>query len=360
MGQGPARRACARRRRPDSRSATASRPTSWRSGTASSASRCPASRSPSGSPRSSTRSRSRSRCSGRPAGSGSPRPVRWLCARLDEAVVLGDGTSYGHRFTSGRIEIPSARELCGDVAGARRRAGRGRAPSADRRGAAGRLARSAREARRGRPPRREPGRARGRVRRALPRAARAGDRDGDAGPPALLPARGRPLRVRRERRRPRARDPRQRARARGPARRCDLHVRARPRRRDRAAPGRLGSITFFQGAGSFADKTERLVRLVERLGGGDATREAARLSKADQASELVREFPDLEGHIGAEYARAAGHPEAVVRRDRRALPSRRRRRAAAVDRGGPRALGRRQDRQPHRRLRARAQAERLP
>ena len=74
---------------------------------------------------------------------------------------------------------------------------------------------------------------------------------------------------------------------------------------------RLGSITFFQGAGSFADKTERLVRLVERLGGGDATREAARLCKADQASELVREFPDLEGHIGAEYARAAGYPEAV-------------------------------------------------
>ena len=73
----------------------------------------------------------------------------------------------------------------------------------------------------------------------------------------------------------------------------------------------LGSITFFQGAGSFADKTERLVRLVARLGAGDATREAARLSKADQASELVREFPDLEGHIGAEYARAAGYPEAV-------------------------------------------------
>src|SRR5919198_738670 len=34
-------------------------------------------------------------------------------------------------------------------------------------------------------------------------------------------------------------------------------------------------------------------------------------SKADQAAELVREFPDLEGHIGAEYARLAGYPEAV-------------------------------------------------
>jgi glycyl-tRNA synthetase beta chain len=53
------------------------------------------------------------------------------------------------------------------------------------------------------------------------------------------------------------------------------------------------------------------VRLVAELGGGDASREAARLAKADQAAELVREFPDLEGHIGAEYARLAGYPEGV-------------------------------------------------
>jgi glycyl-tRNA synthetase beta chain len=74
---------------------------------------------------------------------------------------------------------------------------------------------------------------------------------------------------------------------------------------------RLGAITFFQGAGSFADKTGRLAKLVEALGGGDAALEAARLAKADQASELVREFPELEGHVGAEYARLAGYPEAV-------------------------------------------------
>jgi glycyl-tRNA synthetase beta chain len=74
---------------------------------------------------------------------------------------------------------------------------------------------------------------------------------------------------------------------------------------------RLGSITFAAGAGSFADKTARLVELVAELGGGEASREAARLAKADQAAELVREFPDLEGHIGAEYARLAGFPEAV-------------------------------------------------
>jgi glycyl-tRNA synthetase beta chain len=74
---------------------------------------------------------------------------------------------------------------------------------------------------------------------------------------------------------------------------------------------RLGAITYFKGAGSFADKTRRLRGLVGELGGGEATQEAARLSKADQASELVREFPDLEGYIGAEYARLAGYPEAV-------------------------------------------------
>jgi glycyl-tRNA synthetase beta chain len=73
----------------------------------------------------------------------------------------------------------------------------------------------------------------------------------------------------------------------------------------------LGSITFAARAGSFARKAERLQALVETMGGGEASQEAARLAKADQAAELVREFPDLEGHIGAEYARLAGYPEAV-------------------------------------------------
>jgi glycyl-tRNA synthetase beta chain len=75
--------------------------------------------------------------------------------------------------------------------------------------------------------------------------------------------------------------------------------------------GELSAITFFAEAGSFADKTERLVKLAKRLGGGEASQEAARLAKADQAAELVREFPELEGHIGSEYARLAGYPEAV-------------------------------------------------
>ncbi|MDQ3777661.1 MAG: glycine--tRNA ligase subunit beta, partial [Actinomycetota bacterium] len=74
---------------------------------------------------------------------------------------------------------------------------------------------------------------------------------------------------------------------------------------------RLDSIVYFAGAGSFAEKTDRLVKLVDRLGGGEASLEAARLAKADQAAELVREFPELEGYIGGEYARVAGYPEAV-------------------------------------------------
>ncbi len=75
---------------------------------------------------------------------------------------------------------------------------------------------------------------------------------------------------------------------------------------------RLGSITFHARAGSFADKAARIADLCALLGGGDPSREAARLAKADQASTMVHEFPELEGFIGGEYARAAGKPEAIA------------------------------------------------
>src|SRR5262249_39025947 len=79
-----------------------------------------------------------------------------------------------------------------------------------------------------------------------------------------------------------------------------------------AQADRPGSIIFFAGAGTFAEKADRVAKLVERLGGGEASLEAARLAKADQASELVREFPELEGYIGAEYARLAGYPDTAT------------------------------------------------
>ncbi len=79
-----------------------------------------------------------------------------------------------------------------------------------------------------------------------------------------------------------------------------------------ALAAELGRITFFAGQ-TYAWKTDQLVLKVQELGGDDIAAEAARLAKADQAAELVREFPDLEGHIGAEYARLAGYPEEVCR-----------------------------------------------
>jgi glycyl-tRNA synthetase beta chain len=74
----------------------------------------------------------------------------------------------------------------------------------------------------------------------------------------------------------------------------------------------LDRITFHAKAGSYADKTGRLEELSDALGGGEASRSAARLAKADQASILVHEFPELQGYVGGEYARLAGHPEAVA------------------------------------------------
>ena len=84
---------------------------------------------------------------------------------------------------------------------------------------------------------------------------------------------------------------------------------------------RLESITYLKGAGSYGDKTQRLQTTVRELGGDQHAIEAARLAKADQASELVREFPELEGHIGATYAKLAGQPDEVMRAiDQQYLP----------------------------------------
>jgi glycyl-tRNA synthetase beta chain len=81
----------------------------------------------------------------------------------------------------------------------------------------------------------------------------------------------------------------------------------------------LGRVSFLGGAGSLADKIERLgpivARLCERNGLGDdvaaAAARAAALCKADLVSGLVSEFADLEGYAGSVYARAAGEDEAV-------------------------------------------------
>jgi len=82
----------------------------------------------------------------------------------------------------------------------------------------------------------------------------------------------------------------------------------------------LGRILYQQKLGALLDKAHRLERVAEQLAGAldwDAEQtlllhRAARLCKADLATQMVMEFPDLQGVIGAEYARMSGEPEAVA------------------------------------------------
>ncbi len=80
---------------------------------------------------------------------------------------------------------------------------------------------------------------------------------------------------------------------------------------------RLSQIVFQEEIGTMADKRERLkqlmVRLAERLhlDPQKAVR-AAELCKADLSSRLVNEFPELQGWVGAFYAKRQGEAEDVV------------------------------------------------
>ena len=83
---------------------------------------------------------------------------------------------------------------------------------------------------------------------------------------------------------------------------------------------RLGSVVFQHHLGSLLDKTHRIVaiakQLADAIGADDTiTLRAAELSKCDLVSEMVLEFPELQGIAGAEYARhddeLAGVAEAI-------------------------------------------------
>ncbi len=71
---------------------------------------------------------------------------------------------------------------------------------------------------------------------------------------------------------------------------------------------KLATITYREGLGSMHDKTKRIEAIVEILhkalpiGDLETAKRAALLSKADLSSELVGEFPDLQGVIGKIYA----------------------------------------------------------
>ena len=73
----------------------------------------------------------------------------------------------------------------------------------------------------------------------------------------------------------------------------------------------LGHVTFQAKLGSYLEKADRMVALVAELGGGEPEQRAARLSKCDLTTELVKEFTELQGVVGGLYARVQGEPEAV-------------------------------------------------
>lgn len=99
-------------------------------------------------------------------------------------------------------------------------------------------------------------------------------------------------------------------------------------RRDLASPlesklRKLKGAVFQKGLGSMYDKSLRTVDLSIWLCGElrrrglefeqDVVERIARLSYADLASEVVREFPELQGLIGGHYARHDGEGERVAR-----------------------------------------------
>ena len=82
----------------------------------------------------------------------------------------------------------------------------------------------------------------------------------------------------------------------------------------------LEDVVFQRKLGSLHDKAERVSELAGRvaraMGGSDEAvahaRRAGLLSKCDLLTEMVGEFPELQGRMGSEYARLDGEPGAVA------------------------------------------------
>ncbi len=81
--------------------------------------------------------------------------------------------------------------------------------------------------------------------------------------------------------------------------------------------GKLDQVVFHEKLGSQGEQVRRLVRLAADVAdhvGADAAQaaRAALLAKADLTSEMVGEFPELQGLMGRYYALAQGEAEAVA------------------------------------------------
>ena len=79
----------------------------------------------------------------------------------------------------------------------------------------------------------------------------------------------------------------------------------------------LKGMTFQKGMGSVYDKTQRIVKLSEKIASEmniskPSIKRTAELCKADLATNLVFEFTELQGFIGADYARVSGESAEVA------------------------------------------------
>ncbi|MEO1445313.1 MAG: glycine--tRNA ligase subunit beta, partial [Cyanobacteria bacterium J06635_11] len=82
----------------------------------------------------------------------------------------------------------------------------------------------------------------------------------------------------------------------------------------------LETVTFEAQLGSVLEKVNRVVTITELLGeelklSGKQAKQAARaakLCKADLVTQMVGEFPELQGYIGQKYAASSGEPQAVA------------------------------------------------
>tara|TARA_B100001248_G_scaffold261812_1_gene254415 strand:- start:5047 stop:7107 length:2061 start_codon:yes stop_codon:yes gene_type:complete len=79
---------------------------------------------------------------------------------------------------------------------------------------------------------------------------------------------------------------------------------------------KLKKVTFHNKLGSQFERVERIINLSERIAkkiGCDPklAKDAAFISKADLSSEMVYEFPELQGIMGTYYARKAGYAASV-------------------------------------------------
>jgi glycyl-tRNA synthetase beta chain len=82
----------------------------------------------------------------------------------------------------------------------------------------------------------------------------------------------------------------------------------------------VAQLTFQEGLGSYGDKVERMVRTAEKITSlwrlppslSVPLIRTLELCKSDLVTNLVRELPELQGHVGSWYAEKEGQPAEVV------------------------------------------------